>query len=110
MGAATITKAINDFTLAPKKIILEMPFGSILQAGEGRIRMMHLPAEPLATMVTFWGGIEHGFWAFSMKPAQYAKKMGISKIFRGYLAVNLKNTAFYPTISPLIKCRPTFRQ
>ena len=52
-----------------------MPYGSILQAGEGRIKMMHLPAEPLATLVTFWGGVEHGFWGFGMKPTQFAKKI-----------------------------------
>ena len=75
MGAATITKAIYDYGLQPQKIILEMPFGSILKAGEGRIRMMHLPAEPLATLVTFWGGVEHGFWGFGMKPTEFAKKI-----------------------------------
>ena len=75
MGAATITKAINDYDMNPKKVILEMPFGSILEAAEGRIRMMHLPAEPLATLITFWGGLEHGFWAFGMKPVQFAKKI-----------------------------------
>ena len=52
-----------------------MPFGSIVQAGEGRIKMMHLPGEPLATLLTFWGGIEHGFWAFNMKPTEFVKKI-----------------------------------
>lgn len=75
MGAATITKAINDYPLQPRKIILEMPFGSILKAGEGRIKMMGLPGEPLAVLVTFWGGVEHGFWAFNMKPTDFAKKI-----------------------------------
>lgn len=75
MGAATITKAISDHSLQPSKIILEMPFGSILQAGEGRIRMMGLPEEPLSALVTFWGGVEHGFWAFSMKPTEFVKKI-----------------------------------
>lgn len=75
MGAATITKAINDYPIHPKKIILEMPFGSILKAGEGRIRMMGLPGEPLAALVTFWGGVEHGFWAFNMKPTEFVKKI-----------------------------------
>lgn len=75
MGAATITKAINDYALAPNKIILEMPFASILKAAEGRIKMMHLPGEPLATFITFWGGVEHGFWAFNMKPGEFAKKI-----------------------------------
>lgn len=75
MGAAAITKAMNDFPLEPAKIILEMPFGSILEAAEGRIKMMKLPTQPLATLITFWGGAEHGFWAFNMKPSEYAKKI-----------------------------------
>lgn len=75
MGAATITKAISDYGLQPNKVILEMPFGSILKAAEGRIKMMKLPAEPLATLITFWGGAEHGFWAFNMKPVEFAKKI-----------------------------------
>lgn len=75
MGAAAVSKAINDYNLQPSKIILEMPFGSILNAAEGRIKMMHLPPEPLATLITFWGGTEHGFWAFNMKPAEFVKKI-----------------------------------
>jgi uncharacterized protein len=75
MGAAAVSKAIDDYTLQPSKIILEMPFGSIVEAAEGRIKMMHLPAEPLATFITFWGGTEHGFWAFGMKPSEFVKKI-----------------------------------
>ena len=75
MGAAAITKSIYDFNLQPEKIILEMPYGSILMAAEGRIKMMHLPAEPLATFITFWGGVEHGFWAFNMQPSKFAEKI-----------------------------------
>ena len=75
MGAAAITKAMNDYPLHPTRIILEMPFGSIVQAAEGRIKMMQLPPEPLATLITFWGGTEHGFWAFGMKPAEFVKKI-----------------------------------
>ena len=75
MGAATITKAIHDYPIQPSKVILEMPFGSILGAAEGRIKLMGLPGEPLAALITFWGGIEHGFWAFKMKPTEYAKKI-----------------------------------
>ena len=75
MGAAAVSKSISDFDLTPSKVILEMPFGSIVKAGEGRIKMMHLPPEPLATLITFWGGVEHGFWAFNLKPWEYAKKI-----------------------------------
>jgi len=82
MGAAAITKAMNDYPLQPSKIILEMPFGSILEAAEGRIKMMGLSPQPLATLITFWGGAEHGFWAFNMKPSEYAKKMNVPTLLQ----------------------------
>ncbi len=75
MGAATITKAMYDYDLKPSKVILEMPFGSIEQAVKGRLRMLHMPQQPLATLLTFWGGTEHGFWAFSNKPSEYVRKI-----------------------------------
>jgi len=75
MGAAAVSKSIHDHELKSAKVILEMPFGSILDAVEGRLQMMKLPAEPMAALITFWGGTEHGFWAFSMKPKEYVKKI-----------------------------------
>ena len=72
MGASTITKAVKDYQLNPKKIILEMPFGTIKDAVRGRLKIMGLPAEPIGTLLTFWGGTEHGFWAFGMKPQEFA--------------------------------------
>ena len=75
LGAATITKALNDYGIAPQKIILEMPFGSFPDAVAGRVSIMGLPKEPITTMLTFWGGIENGFWAFSLKPTEYVKKI-----------------------------------
>lgn len=73
MGASTITKAIHDLHLEPRKVILEMPFGTITDAAKGRLKLMGLPSQPLATMLTFWGGVENGFWAFNMKPEEFAK-------------------------------------
>lgn len=75
MGAATIMKSIADYDLAPSKVILEMPFGSLFEAVEGRLKIMHLPPQPLATMLTFWGGTTHGFWAFSLNPVEFAKSI-----------------------------------
>ena len=75
LGAATITKAVNDYGITPQKIILEMPFGSLPDAVAGRVSIMGLPKEPITTMLTFWGGIENGFWAFSLKPSEYVKKI-----------------------------------
>ena len=75
MGAATITKAIADYDLTPEKIILEMPFASLSETAEGKMRMARLPAEPLAALLTFWGGTINGFWAFAMKPKEFVKKI-----------------------------------
>lgn len=73
MGASTIAKAIKDYQLTPRKVILEMPFGTIEDAAKGRLKIMGLPPQPLATLLTFWGGTEHGFWAFGMKPQEFVK-------------------------------------
>jgi uncharacterized protein len=74
MGAATITKAMHDYSaIQPKKIILEMPFGTMHNAAEGFIRIMNLPDEPLGTFLAFWGGADLGIWAFSNKPVEYVK-------------------------------------
>jgi alpha-beta hydrolase superfamily lysophospholipase len=76
MGASTIAKSLNDYdSIKPQKVILEMPFGTIEDAVKGRIKMMGLPAQPFSTLLTFWGGIEHGFWAFNMNPEEFAKKI-----------------------------------
>jgi uncharacterized protein len=76
LGAATITRAVHEYDeIQPAKIILEMPFGSLMDAVEGRVKLMKLPAQPLATLLTFWGGVEHGFWAFKNKPYEFAKKI-----------------------------------
>jgi hypothetical protein len=75
MGAAAAMKAVEDYKLQPSRIILEMPFGSLPEAVEGRLKIMHLPTQPLAAMLTFWGGTTQGFWAFNLKPSDYAKKI-----------------------------------
>ncbi len=75
LGAATITKAMNDYAITPSKIIIELPFGSLPEAVSGRVKMMGLPAQPISTLLTFWGGAMHGFWAFNMMPSEYAKKI-----------------------------------
>ena len=82
MGAAAITKAMNDYTLQPSKIILEMPFATIKQAAQGRIKMMGVPAEPLSTLTLFWGSVENSFWAFGMKPAEFAKKITVPTLLQ----------------------------
>src|SRR5579871_1715539 len=75
LGAATITKAVADYELKPDKIILEMPFASLTETVEGKMRAAGLLRRPLGSLLTFWGGAINGFWAFDMKPEEFVKKI-----------------------------------
>ena len=77
MGASAIAKAMSDYDISPKALILECPFGTFYEAVEGRFRSMGMPSMPMAPLLIFWGGLQHGFWAFSHQPAQYAKSITI---------------------------------
>ena len=75
MGAVAIMKAIDDYRISPRGIILECPFGSMYETVENRFQSMHIPAFPMAGLLIFWGGIQNGFWAFGHNPAEYAKRI-----------------------------------
>lgn len=78
LGAASITKAMHDYAaIQPKKIIIEMPFATLQDAVKGRLKMMNVPGQPFATLLTFWGGIEQGFWAFNNKPEEFVKSINV---------------------------------
>jgi len=75
MGAVAIMKALNDapFTFTPKGIIIECPFGTMLQTVEARFKSMHVPSFPMANLLVFWGGFQNNFNAFSHNPVEYAR-------------------------------------
>lgn len=88
MGAAAITSAFDKYDMKPQGVILELPYGSLVQAVEARTKMMRLPAQPIASLLTFWGGIENGFNAFALKPAAYAKKISCPVLLQAGLKDN----------------------
>ena len=75
LGAATITRAIAEYEVRPEKIILELSFGSLQDAVKARVRLTSLPEQPIAGLLTFWGGIQQDFWAFNHSPCDYAKQI-----------------------------------
>ena len=72
MGAAAILKAMNDSPLNVERIILECPYASMMRTVENRFETLGVPAYGLAQLLVFWGGVENGFNAFSLRPEQYA--------------------------------------
>jgi pimeloyl-ACP methyl ester carboxylesterase len=75
MGAVAIMKAIKDYDLKPKGIIIECPFGTMQQTVEARFKNMNVPTFPMTGLLVFWGGLQHGFWAFHHNPTDYAKQV-----------------------------------
>lgn len=75
MGAVAILKAINDYEIDAKGIIIECPFGSMYKTTCARFNRMNAPTFPMAGLLVFWGGIQNGFWAFGHQPTEYAKNV-----------------------------------
>lgn len=75
MGSAAILRAIAVEKIQPNRIILELPFSSLLSAVENRLSQAKIPPFPLAESMVFWGGIQHGFNGFKHNPVDYALKV-----------------------------------
>ena len=77
MGAAAMVKAMyDDSAVKPSKIIIEKTFGTMTDAVKGLVKnTMHEPAQPISTLLIFWGSVEQGVWMFNMKPTLYVKKI-----------------------------------
>jgi uncharacterized protein len=75
MGSVATMKAISDFGIKPKGIMIECPFGSMYETVCARFKTMNAPTFPMANLLVFWGGLQNGFWAFGHNPTEYAKKI-----------------------------------
>jgi alpha-beta hydrolase superfamily lysophospholipase len=73
MGAAAILRAVPTYHLHPDKVILECSFATLTDAVKGRMRAVGLPGTPFSQLLTFWGGIENGFWGYNYNPEDYAQ-------------------------------------
>ena len=83
MGAASILRAVSIYDLKANKLILECPFATMKQTVKGRFEVMGVPSNGLTEWLMFWGGLQHGFWAFSHNPERYAKKVVIPTLLMG---------------------------
>lgn len=75
MGAVMILKATAEYNLSPKGIIAEMPFESLRSHIQSRLNIIGFPAEPFASLITFWIGVQQGFWGFGFNSSEYSKKI-----------------------------------
>ncbi len=77
MGAATILKAVPEFELKPSKVLIECPFGSLEDAIEGRLRSLHIPAQPFSSLLLFYGSMERSMDGWAYQPASYARQLNM---------------------------------
>jgi alpha-beta hydrolase superfamily lysophospholipase len=75
LGAVIITKAIWQYDLRPQKIILEMPFDRLQDHIRARARISGFPGEPFGFFVTFWTGLEQGYWGYGHRTSRYVKNI-----------------------------------
>jgi uncharacterized protein len=75
MGSAAILKAVSEEKVNPDAIILEEPFAKLVHAVGSRVSKNHIPSFPLAELIVFWGGIQHGFNGFDHNPVDYARQV-----------------------------------
>lgn len=73
MGAVSILKAINDYSISPSSIIIGCPFGTMQETVGKRFDNMGVPRFPASYFLVFWGGVINNFWAFGHNPVDYAK-------------------------------------
>ena len=73
MGTAAILRAIAHESVTPDALILELPFTSLVNAISTRLAPFKIPAFPMAYLMTFWGGVQHGFNGFAHNPGVDAK-------------------------------------
>ena len=75
MGAAAALKSASESNLVVSGLIIECPFGSLLQSASNRFERMGVPAFPAAHLLVFWGGVETGFWGHGHNPSDFAKQV-----------------------------------
>ncbi len=77
MGAAAIMRAVDMYDLAPDALVLGCPFSTMRETVHNRFRMLGVPPVVFADLLVLWGGVQHGYWAFSHNPVDYAERITI---------------------------------
>ncbi|WP_425214511.1 alpha/beta hydrolase [Tumidithrix helvetica] len=75
MGSAAILRAVAIEKVNPDAIIIELPFARLLDSVRSRLRAMWLPPFPMAELIVFWGGVQHGVNGFTHNPETYASQV-----------------------------------
>lgn len=74
LGASSILTAIARHHIEPDGLIVEMPYGSLLDTIKARFKLMGFPISfPFAELLVLWGSVQCGYNAFRLNPVEFAK-------------------------------------
>jgi alpha-beta hydrolase superfamily lysophospholipase len=75
---------VSKHDLKPDGLILEMPYGSLLDTVRRRFELMGFPVSaPFAELLVFWGGVQHGYNAFQLNPVAFASAVTTPTLLLG---------------------------
>jgi alpha-beta hydrolase superfamily lysophospholipase len=72
MGGAAVLRAVAREGARPDAVIVEAVFDDLVVTTRNRFTAMGLPPTPLAELLLFWGGLQHGVNCFDMRPVDDA--------------------------------------
>ncbi len=72
MGGAAVLRPVDVLHVEPP-IILESPFDRLVNAVAAHCRRLSILAQPVATLLVFWGSVRLGFNGFKHNPVDYAR-------------------------------------
>ncbi len=72
MGAVSIFRALAVNRVPAAAVIVEGIYDETLHTIRNRFAAMGVPSFPAAELLTLWGGVQNGFWAFGHNPVRYA--------------------------------------
>jgi alpha-beta hydrolase superfamily lysophospholipase len=75
MGAAAALRAVALGKAQPDALVVESPFDRMFSTVAHRFDVVGVPRFPLAPLLVFWGGVQHGYWAFDHNPIEYARSV-----------------------------------
>ncbi len=77
MGAVAALGAAGRHQAPLDAVIAEAPYSSLVDTIGQRFVILGLPPSPGAELLTFWGSVWAGFWAFDMRPAEDARHITV---------------------------------
>jgi pimeloyl-ACP methyl ester carboxylesterase len=73
--ADDVAATVGDLHVPADGLLLESPYDRLRSTAANRFSSMGLPPFPAADLLIFWGGVQQGYWAAGLNPADSARSV-----------------------------------